>query len=172
MLLAHINGPDCGAQIYGENIFPDPPPPPPDRSTFNGGGGGGPELLIRPARIWMAQDRARRSTVKIGFRTPPSILPLMEGGGGGSRMSDKKRAKICGHETSTQINGSKCFSDPPPMTDLPLTEGGGGGSGMVSFLWRAPLYTWQQSNGPASHRPLLSDLPSSPLDVTTHLSLK
>jgi hypothetical protein len=35
------------------------------------------------ARIWTAQVSALRSTVCIGFRTPPSVLPLMEGGGGG-----------------------------------------------------------------------------------------
>jgi hypothetical protein len=76
MLLAHINGLNRGAQIYGGHVFPDPP----DRSTFNGGGVG-PESLIRPARIWTAQDRARRSTVNIGLWTPSSVLPLMEGGG-------------------------------------------------------------------------------------------
>jgi hypothetical protein len=34
------------------------------------------------ARIWTAQVSALRSTVCIEFRTPPSVLPLMEGGGG------------------------------------------------------------------------------------------
>jgi hypothetical protein len=48
--------------------------------TGGGGGGGGLESLIRPARIWTAQDRACRSMINIGFWTPPSVLPLMEGG--------------------------------------------------------------------------------------------
>ena len=33
------------------------------------------------AQIWTVQDRAHKSTVYNASRTPPSILPLMEGGG-------------------------------------------------------------------------------------------
>jgi hypothetical protein len=65
------------------------------------------------ARIWTAQVSALRSTVYIGFRTPPSVLPLMEGGGGGSGMCVKDHAQICGRKESTQIDGSRYFSDPP-----------------------------------------------------------
>jgi hypothetical protein len=78
MLHALFNDPDHGAQIYGAQSIPDPP----DRSTFNRGGGGGPESVITLAQIWTAQGRALKSTVHNGFRTPPSVLPLMEGGGG------------------------------------------------------------------------------------------
>jgi hypothetical protein len=42
---------------------------------------------------------------------PTSVLPLMEGGGSG--MSIKEHAQICGQETSAQINGSQWISDPP-----------------------------------------------------------
>jgi hypothetical protein len=76
MLRSCINGPDDHTQIYGGQVFPDPP----DCSIFNGGG---PESLIRPARIWTTQDQVLRSTISIGFWTPPSVLPLMEGGGSG-----------------------------------------------------------------------------------------
>jgi len=104
MLHALFNDPDRGAQIYSAQSISDPP----DRSAFNWGGT---ESEITLAHIWMAQGRALKSTVHNGFQTPPSILPLMEGGG--SRMSIKEHAKICGMETGTQINGLKRFSDPP-----------------------------------------------------------
>jgi hypothetical protein len=98
MLPAHFDGPDRGAQIYGTQSILDPP----DRSAFNPGGGGGgggcPESVIRLVHIWTIQERARKSMVQIGFWTPSSVLPLTEGGGG-SGMSYKRRAKICGQET-------------------------------------------------------------------------
>jgi hypothetical protein len=71
-----MDGPEKGAQIYGSYWIPDPPA----RSAFNGGGGG-PELVITSAHIWTALKRALTSTAQNGFRTPPSVLPLMEGGG-------------------------------------------------------------------------------------------
>jgi hypothetical protein len=81
MFPAHLNGSDPGAKIYGAQRIPDPP----DHSAFNRGGGGGPESVITWVLIWTAQGGALKSTVHIGFRTPPSVLPLMEGGGGGVR---------------------------------------------------------------------------------------
>jgi hypothetical protein len=67
--------------------------------------GGGLESMIKLALIWTAQDQALKSTVNIGFQTPPSVLPLMEGGGSG--MSDKQSAKICSSETGAHINDPK-----------------------------------------------------------------
>jgi hypothetical protein len=83
---------------------------PPTRSAFNRGGGG-PELVVTRVHIWTAYNRALESTVHIGFRTPP--LRSTFNGRGGSRMDINKCAKICGQETSAQINGSKWISDPP-----------------------------------------------------------
>jgi hypothetical protein len=44
-------------------------------------GGGGPESMVMLAQIWTVLKEARESTAHIGFRTPPPVLPLMEGGG-------------------------------------------------------------------------------------------
>jgi hypothetical protein len=141
MLRSCINGPDDRAQIYGGQIIPDPP----DRSTFNGGGGGGPESLIRPTRIWTAQDRARRSTVNIGFRTPPSVLPLMEGGGPECVIKGVQRSAA--RKQALRSMAQSSFRTPP--TDLLLTKGGGGGP-----EWNLP------SGGPLFIRGIILMAPS------------
>jgi hypothetical protein len=89
---ALFKGPDRGAQINGPYRISDPPL----RSAFNGGGGGS-EMVIMQAQIWTVQDGARKSTVYNGYRTPPSVLPLMEGGGG---VRD-------GYNAGADLDGSK-----------------------------------------------------------------
>jgi hypothetical protein len=74
---ALFKGPDRDAQINGPYRISNPPL----RSSFNGGGGGGSKMVIMQAQLWTVQDGARKSTVYNGYRTPPSVLPLMEGGG-------------------------------------------------------------------------------------------
>jgi hypothetical protein len=39
-------------------------------------------MVIMQAQIWTALNRALKSTIHNESRTPPSVLPLMEGGGG------------------------------------------------------------------------------------------
>jgi hypothetical protein len=57
--------------------------------------GGGLESEIMYARIWTAQVSTFRSTVCIGFQTPPpSVLTLMEGGGSGMEFHSS-RPPIC-----------------------------------------------------------------------------
>jgi hypothetical protein len=138
VLHALFNDPDHGAHIYGAQSIPDPP----DRSAFNRRGG--PELVITLAQIWMAQGRALKSMVHNGFGTPLSVLPLMEGVGGGSRMSIKEHAEICGLETGTQINGLKRISDPPWCSAF--NQRGGVWNGYS--LQRAPCHRWHKSIGP------------------------
>jgi hypothetical protein len=99
-------GPDHSAAINGSQLVPEPP----RRSTFNGGGGG-PELFISFEQIWTVHERARRSTVHNGFRTPPAVLPLTEGGGSG--IVYKLRADLDGSKSGAQINGPQWIPDPP-----------------------------------------------------------
>jgi hypothetical protein len=77
---AHLDGPCLSAWIYGLYWIPDPPV----HSAFNGGGGGGggPECVIKDAHRSAVKKPAHRSTAQGVFRTPPTDLPLTEGGGG------------------------------------------------------------------------------------------
>jgi hypothetical protein len=61
--------------------------------------------MVMLALIWTVQKKARKSTAHNEFRTPPSVLPLMEGGGG-SGVDIKVRAKIYGLKYIEQIYGS------------------------------------------------------------------
>jgi hypothetical protein len=74
-------------------------------------------------QIWTARICAPRSTVGIGFWSPPAILPLSGGGGGGvrnwARISRAARIKA---PRSTTL---KRFWT--PFSILPLIKGGGGG---------------------------------------------
>jgi hypothetical protein len=96
-------------------------------------------------QIWTVQNRARKSTTHIGFRTPPSILPLTEGGGGGSGIGYKAGADLNGSKRSAQIDDPHWIPDPP----LRSAFNGGGGSG-IDIKERADLdghHTSAQING-------------------------
>jgi hypothetical protein len=62
----------------------EPFPNPFDHSAFNGGGGGGggPECSLNIAHRSTVEKKARKSMAHGVFRTPPTDLFLMEGGGG------------------------------------------------------------------------------------------
>jgi hypothetical protein len=72
------------------------------------------------ACIWMAQDQARKSTINVGFWTPPSILPLM--GGGGPECVINRAHRSVAQKQAHRSMAQDVFRTPP--TDLPLTEGG------------------------------------------------
>jgi hypothetical protein len=74
-----FKGSDHSAAINGSQLVPDPP----IRSAFNRKGGG-PMPPIPFAQIWTVQDGAHKSTAYNASRNPPSVLPLM--GGGGSEL--------------------------------------------------------------------------------------
>jgi hypothetical protein len=75
---AHLDDPGSSAQIYDQHWILDPPV----HSAFNGGGGG-PECVINNVHRSAAQRQVHRSTAQDVFRTPPTDLPLTEGGGSG-----------------------------------------------------------------------------------------
>jgi hypothetical protein len=79
-----------------------------------------------------------RSTVEIEFRTPPTILPLTVGGGGGSGMVIKRCAQIYGRHGSTQMDGLKEI--PYPFDVSSFNGGGGGGVRNTAFHEKKPLF--------------------------------
>jgi hypothetical protein len=108
------------------------------------------------ARIWMAQVSMLRSMVCIGFRTPPSILPLMEGEGG-LKCVLKSMPRSVVERKACRSMAQGVFQTTP--TVLPLTVGGGGGSRMESYSGKPPIYMWHESTGPESHCLSLPDIP-------------
>jgi hypothetical protein len=87
-------------------------------------------MLLRPhlctAHVSMAQMIAPRSTVDKSFRTPPTVLPLTVGGGGGGPESLIMYARIWTAQVSA-LRSTVCIGFRTPPSILPLMEGGGGG---------------------------------------------
>jgi hypothetical protein len=78
--------------------------------------------MVILAQIWTVQKGARKSTAHIGFRTPPPVLPLTEGGGSG-----------IGYNTGADLDGSKSsaqIDDPHWIPDPPLRSAFNGGGGV------------------------------------------
>jgi hypothetical protein len=97
-------------------------------------------------QIWTVQKGALESTAHIGFRTPPPVLPLTEGGGGPELVI------TWAHIWTAQNRALKStvhigFRTPPSV--LPLMEGGGGGPEWVlkSALRSAARKPSTQING-------------------------
>jgi hypothetical protein len=87
-----MDGSGSSTQIYDQYWIPDPPV----HSTFNGGGG--PKCVINRAHRSAAQKQAHRSTTQDVFRTPPTDLPLTEGGGLEWYSSSGGSLFICGSD--------------------------------------------------------------------------
>jgi hypothetical protein len=75
------------------------------------------------AQIWTALNRALKSTIHNTGRTPPSVLPLMEGGGGPSSVlkSEQRSAVRNPARRSTDRDDFRT-----PLGVLSLIKGGGG----------------------------------------------
>jgi hypothetical protein len=81
-----------------------------------------PCLHLCSVHISMARMIAPRSTVSISFRTPPTILSLMEGGW--YEIADKTHAHLDGSFLSVYIYDQYWIPDPPIHSSF---NGGGGG---------------------------------------------
>jgi hypothetical protein len=73
------------------------------------------------AQIWTVQDRAHKSTVYNASRTPPSFLPLMEGGGSELVIMQAQIWTALNRALKSTIHNT---GRTPPSV-LPLMEGGG-----------------------------------------------
>jgi hypothetical protein len=93
-------------------------------------------LVITWAHIWTAQNRALKSTVHIEFRTPPSVLPLMEGGGGGPEWVLRSALRSAARKPAHRSMDHNGFRTPPGV--LLLTKGGGSG---MNIPFGGPLVT-------------------------------
>jgi hypothetical protein len=71
---AHLDGPSLSAQIYSLYWISEPP----IHYAFNGGGG--PKCVIKDAHRSVVKRQENKSMTQGVFRTPPTDLPLTEGG--------------------------------------------------------------------------------------------
>jgi hypothetical protein len=80
-------------------------------------------LTYAPDHVSMVQMIVPRSTVDRSFRTPPTVLPLM-GGGGGPESLIRPACIWTAQDRACRSTINIGFRTPPSV--LPLMEGGGG----------------------------------------------
>jgi hypothetical protein len=77
--------------------------------------------MVMLAQIWTVLKGARESTAHIGFRTPPPVLPLTEGGGPELVINRAQIWTALNPALKSTVHIG--FRTPPSV--LPLMEGGG-----------------------------------------------
>jgi hypothetical protein len=92
------------------------------------------ELEINRVWIWTARNRALKSTIHIEFRTPPSVLPLMEGGG--PELALKRELRSVVRRPAHRSMDHDGFRT--PLGVLILIKGGGSG---MNIPYGGPLVT-------------------------------
>jgi hypothetical protein len=81
-------------------------------------------MVIMQAQIWTALNRALKSTIHNESRTPPSVLPLMEGGGGPRLVLKSKQRSAVRNPTRRSTDRGDFRT---PLGILSLIKGGGPG---------------------------------------------